>query len=57
MPSYTDEARTAAFWRLQSLLKDAVTYADHAGRKTVTALDVVTAVRRQGGGLWGYGGY
>ncbi|KAI5809145.1 macronuclear histone H4, partial [Peziza echinospora] len=53
--SYSDQARTVAYDHVRSLVKDAVTYADHAGRKTVMAMDVVMAVKRQGGGLWGFG--
>ncbi len=35
---------------------DAVTYTEHAKRKTVTALDVVYALMRQGRTLDGVGG-
>jgi histone H4 len=33
---------------LENVIRDAVTYTEHARRKTVTALDVVHALRRQG---------
>ena len=33
-----------------------VTYTEHARRKTVTALDVVYALKRQGKTLYGFGG-
>jgi histone H4 len=36
------------------VIRDAVTYTEHARRKTVTALDVVHA--RQGRTLYGFGG-
>ncbi|ODM86661.1 Histone H4 [Orchesella cincta] len=36
--------------------KDAVTYTEHAKRKTVTAMDVVYALKRQGRTLYGFGG-
>ncbi|CAM8889901.1 unnamed protein product [Rhodiola kirilowii] len=33
-----------------------VTYTEHARRKTVTAMDVVYALKRQGRTLYGFGG-
>ena len=33
---------------LENVIRDAVTYTEHAKRKTVTALDVVYALKRQG---------
>ena len=41
---------------LESVVRDAVTYTEHARRKTVTALDVVYALKRQGRTLYGFGG-
>eukprot|EP00798_Chlamydomonas_sp_ICE-L_P015101 gene15101-biopygen24165 len=38
------------------VIRDAVTYTEHARRKTVTALDVVYALKRQGRTLYGFGG-
>ncbi len=35
-------------------LIDAVTYTEHGKRKTVSALDVVFALKRQGKTLYGY---
>ena len=40
---------------LENVVKDAVTYTEHARRKTVTALDVVYALKRQGKTLYGFG--
>ena len=40
---------------LQNVIKDAVTYSDHAKRKTVSVLDVLYALKRQGKNLYGYG--
>jgi histone H4 len=40
---------------LEGVIHDAVTYADHAGRKTLTAMDVVYALKRQGRTLYGFG--
>lgn len=41
---------------LESIIRDAVTYTEHARRKTVTAMDVVYALKRQGRTLYGFGG-
>ena len=41
---------------LESVIRDAVTYTEHAKRKTVTAMDVVYALKRQGRTLYGFGG-
>jgi histone H3/H4 len=41
---------------LEHVIRDAVTYTEHARRKTVTAMDVVYALKRQGRTLYGYGG-
>ncbi|KAG6488836.1 hypothetical protein ZIOFF_050087 [Zingiber officinale] len=38
---------------LENVIRDAVTYTEHARRKTVTAMDVVYALKRQGLGLFG----
>ncbi|KAG6758431.1 hypothetical protein POTOM_038779 [Populus tomentosa] len=41
---------------LENVIRDAVTYTEHARRKTVTAMDVVYALKRQGRTLYGFGG-
>jgi histone H4 len=41
---------------LEHVLRDAVTYTEHARRKTVSAMDVVYALKRQGKTLYGFGG-
>ena len=41
---------------LEKVVRDAVHYTDHAKRKTVTSMDVLYALRRQGRTLYGYGG-
>ena len=51
-----DEARGVLKNFLESVIKDSVTYTEHAKRKTVTALDVVYALKRQGRTLYGFGG-
>ncbi|KAM3866943.1 histone H4-like [Diretmus argenteus] len=38
---------------LENVIRDAVTYTEHAKRKTVTAMDVVYALKRQGHTLYG----
>ncbi|MGH0120428.1 UNVERIFIED_CONTAM: hypothetical protein FKN15_054764 [Acipenser sinensis] len=41
---------------LENVIRDAVTYTEHAKRKTVTGMDVVYALKRQGRTLYGFGG-
>ena len=41
---------------LENVMRDAVTYTEHAKRKTVMAADVVYALKRQGRTLYGFGG-
>ncbi|XP_074924368.1 histone H4-like [Chelonoidis abingdonii] len=41
---------------LENMIHDAVTYTEHTKRKTVTAMDVVYALKRQGRTLYGFGG-
>jgi histone H3/H4 len=38
----------ASMRRPEDVIRDAVTYTEHARRKTVTALDVVYALKREG---------
>ena len=40
---------------LENVIRDSVTYAEHARRKTVTAMDVVYALKRQGKTIYGFG--
>jgi len=40
---------------LENVIRDSVTYTEHARRKTVTAMDVVYALKRQGKTLYGFG--
>ena len=40
---------------LSKVIRDSVTYTEHAKRKTVTALDVVYALKRSGRTLYGFG--
>ncbi|XP_030405581.1 histone H4-like [Gopherus evgoodei] len=41
---------------LENVIRDAVTYTEHAKRKTVTAMDVVYALKHQGRTLYGFEG-
>ena len=50
-----EETRTVLKTFLQSVVKDAITYTEHSRRKTVTALDMVYALKRQGKTLYGFG--
>ncbi|XP_069054358.1 histone H4 type VIII-like [Lepisosteus oculatus] len=40
---------------LENVIRDAVTYTEHAKRKTVTAMDVVYVLKRQVRTLYGFG--
>ena len=51
-----EEARNVLRGFLENMIRDAVIYTEHAKRKTVTALDVVYALKRQGRTLYGFGG-
>uniref|UniRef100_A0A7S3CR95 Histone H4 n=1 Tax=Strombidium rassoulzadegani TaxID=1082188 RepID=A0A7S3CR95_9SPIT len=51
-----EESRIVLKNFLEQVIKDSVTYCEHAKRKTVTALDVVYALKRQGKTLYGFGG-
>merc|ERR1711898_44331 len=51
-----EETRNVLKSFLESVIRDSVTYTEHARRKTVTALDVVYALKRQGRTLYGFGG-
>lgn len=50
-----DETRNVLRSFLEGVVRDAVTYTEHARRKTVTAMDVVYALKRQGKSLYGFG--
>lgn len=51
-----DESRGILEAFIDNVVKDALTYAEHARRKTVTAMDVIYALKRQGRTLYGFGG-
>lgn len=50
------ETRAVLCEFLRKLIRDAMIYCDHARRKTLTAMDVVYAMKRQGRTLYGFGG-
>jgi histone H4 len=52
----SEETRGVLKTFMESVIRDAVTYTEHARRKTVTAMDVVYALKRQGRTLYGFGG-
>ena len=52
-----EETRAVLRSFLENVIRDSVTYTEHAKRKTVTALDVVYALKRQGRTLYGFGGW
>ncbi|KAJ3524472.1 hypothetical protein NMY22_g10981 [Coprinellus aureogranulatus] len=49
------ETRGAIKIMLEDVLRDTVAYTEHAKRQTVTALDVVYALKRSGRTLYGFG--
>ena len=50
-----EETRSVLRSFLDNVVKDSATYTEHARRTTVTALDVVHALKRQGKTLYGFG--
>ena len=51
-----EETRNVLKSFLENVVRDSVTYTEHARRKTVTAMDVVYALKRQGRSIYGFGG-
>ena len=54
-PCY-EETRCVLKVFLEDVISDAATYTKHARRNTITAMDVVYALKRQGRTLYGFGG-
>ena len=50
-----EEARGVLKVFIENTICDAVTYTEHARRKTVTTTDIVYALKRQGRTLYGFG--
>ena len=51
-----EEIRGCLVVFVRKVISEAMTYTEHARRKTVMALDVVYALKRQGFTLYGFGG-
>ncbi|XP_023363969.1 histone H4-like [Otolemur garnettii] len=51
-----EEVRAALKLYLENIITDAVTYTDHAKRRTVTAMDIIYALKHQGHTLYGFSG-
>jgi len=51
-----EETRSVLKVFLENLIRDAVVYTEYARRKTVTAMDIVMALKRQGVTLYGFDG-
>ena len=51
-----DESRVVLRGFLETVVRDSITYTEYARRKTVTTLDVIHALKRQGRALYGFGG-
>ncbi|KAF9923216.1 hypothetical protein FBU30_006734 [Linnemannia zychae] len=51
-----EETRSAFKKFLANVIRDAVTYTEHAKRNTVTSFDVVYALKHQGHTLYGFDG-
>lgn len=49
-----DETRGVIKTFLDTVIRDAITYTEHSRRKTVTAMDVCYALKRQGRALYGF---
>jgi len=50
-----EETRGVLKQFLENVLRDSITYTEHARRKTVSPLDVVYALKRQGRTIYGFG--
>lgn len=50
-----DEARKTLKDFINRVLKDVIIYTEHSRRKTITSMDVIHALKRQGRALFGYG--
>lgn len=50
------DVRSVLYSFLESVMRDVVTFTEHARRKTVTPMDVVYALKRRGRTIYGFGG-
>ena len=53
--SIYEETRIVLKNFLESVVRDAIVYTEHARRKTVIAMDIIYALKRQGRSLYGFG--
>ncbi|XP_038644681.1 histone H4-like [Scyliorhinus canicula] len=51
-----EETRKVLVVFLENVIRDAIICTEHAKRTTITAMDVVYALKRQARGLYGYSG-
>ena len=51
-----EETRASLKIFIENVIRDAINFTEHARRKTVIALDIVYALKRQGRTLYGFGG-
>lgn len=49
-----EEIRSVLKIFLENIVRDGITYMEHARRKTVTSMDIVYALKHQGRTLYGY---
>lgn len=49
-----DDVRAVLRQFVEGVVRDSTAYTEHAKRKTVTALDIVQALRKRGRTLYGY---
>jgi len=49
-----EETRNVLKIFLDAIIRDAVTYTEHGRRKTVTSMDIVFSLKRQGKTLYGF---
>ena len=53
--SIYEETRIVLKNFLESVVRDAIVYTEHSRRKTVIAMDIIYALKRQGRSLYGFG--
>lgn len=51
-----DETRATLKIFLEEVIRNSITYTEHAKRRTVTAMDVVYSLKKQGKTIYGFGG-
>ena len=51
-----EEIRAISKAFLENAIRDSMTYTEHARRKTISTMDIVYALKRQGKTIYGFGG-